>query len=238
MKVANGDFDILKLILMVNVLLFVYSLTIDFKPSALSSSPFRMLSPTSESLFVLGSTGSIPLFQVGRWWTLISANYLHGSLMHIAFNMIALYQLGPLLIREYGTSRMIAIYTLSGIGGYLLSAILGVQFTIGASAAVCGLIGAALFYGKSRGGTYGKAIYSQIGGWALGIFIFGFLVPGINNIGHGGGMLAGVLLGYLLGYRERKKETIRHKYLSMGCIIGTGIVLFWALANGMLFLLA
>lgn len=236
-KVASGDFDILKLILMANVLLFVFSLTIDFKPSAISSSPFRMLSPTSDSLFVLGSTGTIPLFQMGRWWTVISANYLHGSLMHIAFNMIALYQLGPLLIREYGVSRMIAIYTLSGIGGYLLSSLFGVRFTIGASAAVCGLIGAALYYGKSRGGNYGNMVYGQIGGWALGIFIFGFMVPGINNIGHGGGMLAGIALGYLFGYRERRKETIWHKYLSAGCIIATLIVLIWSLANGMLFLL-
>ena len=236
-KVANGDFDILKLILMANVLLFVFSLTIDFRPSAFSSSPFRMLSPTSESLLVLGSTGTIPLFQLGRWWTIVSANYLHGSLMHIAFNMIALYQLGPLLLREYGTSRMIAIYTLSGIGGYLLSSLFGVRFTIGASAAVCGLIGAALYYGKSRGGTYGDMIYGQIGGWALGIFLFGFIVPGINNIGHGGGMLTGVLLGYLFGYRERIKEVIWHKYLSMACIVVTIAVLIWSLANGMLFLL-
>ena len=236
-KVARGDFDILKLILLANVLLFIFSLTIDFKPSAFSSSPFRMLSPTSESLLVLGSTGTIPLFQLGRWWTIVSANYLHGSLMHIAFNMIALYQLGPLLIREYGASRMIAIYTLSGIGGYLLSSLFGVRFTIGASAAVCGLIGAALYYGKSRGGSYGNMIYGQIGGWALGIFLFGFMVPGINNIGHGGGMLTGAILGYLFGYRERAKEMIWHKYLSMTCIAVTVFVLIWSLANGMLFLL-
>jgi rhomboid protease GluP len=176
------------------------------------------------------------LFQLGRWWTLISANYLHGSLLHIVFNMIALHQLGPLLLREYGISRMIAIYTLSGIGGYLISSLFGVRFTIGASAAVCGLIGAALYYGKSRGGTYGNAVYSQIGGWAIGIFIFGFMVPGINNWGHGGGMLVGALLGYILGYRERSPEKIGHKYIGMACIAGTGVVLFWSVINGAFFL--
>lgn len=150
---ADGEDGILKVIIAVNVAMFLLSFLLDPRSSALSGSPFHFLSPSNNSLFVLGSTGTIPLFQFHRWWSLISASYLHGSLLHIVFNMIALYQLGPLLIREYGTSRMIAIYTLSGIGGYLISAVFGVRFTIGASAAVCGLIGAALYYGKSRGGV-------------------------------------------------------------------------------------
>ncbi len=132
---------------------------------------------------------------------------------------------------------MIAIYTLSGIGGYLISAVFGVRLTIGASAAICGLIGAALYYGKSRGGAYGNAVYSQIGGWAVGIFLFGFMVPGINNWGHGGGMLVGALAGFILGYRERSREKIGHKFLSMICIIGTGAVLVWSVVNGVFFLL-
>lgn len=234
---TTGKWDILRLILVANICMFVASLLIDLHPSVFSGSPFSMLSPSSNSLFALGSTGAIPLFQYNRWWTLISASYLHGSLLHIAFNMIALHQLGPLLIREYGTSRMITIYTLSGIGGYLISAFFGVPRTIGASAAVCGLIGAALYYGKSRGGSYGNAVYSQIGGWAITIFLFGFMIPGINNWGHGGGMLTGAALGYFLGYRDRAKDTIGHKYVSMACIACTLAVLSWSLVNGALFLL-
>jgi rhomboid protease GluP len=234
----GGEDGILRVILVANIVMFVISVIIDPRQAALSSSPFNFLSPSNNSLFVLGSTGTIPLFQFNRWWSLISASYLHGSLLHIVFNMIALHQVGPLLLREYGTSRFIAIYTLSGIGGYLISALFGVRFTIGASAAVCGLIGAALYYGKSRGGAYGNAVYSQIGGWAVGIFLFGFMVPGINNWGHGGGMLVGALSGYILGYQERTQEKIGHKYLSMACIACTGLVLFWSLVNGLFFLLA
>lgn len=223
------------MILVANIVMFVLSLAIDPRSANFSSSPFNFLSPSNHSLLVLGSTGTVPLFQFNRWWTLISASYLHGSLLHIVFNMIALHQLGPLLIKEYGTSRMIAIYTLSGIGGYLISTMFGVRLTIGASAAVCGLIGAALYYGKSRGGAYGNAIYSQIGGWAIGIFLFGFMVPGINNWGHGGGMLVGALTGYILSYRERSREKIGHKLLSMACLIGTAFVLFWSIVNGAFF---
>lgn len=232
----DGKDGILRVILIVNIAMFILSVAIDPRPSAFSGNPFSFLSPSNNSLLVLGSTGTIPLFELNRWWSLISASYLHGSLLHIVFNMIALHQLGPLLIREYGTSRMFAIYTLSGIGGYIISAVFGVRFTIGASAAVCGLIGAALYYGKSRGGAYGNAIYSQIGGWALGIFLFGFMVPGINNWGHGGGMLAGALMGYLLGYQERSPEKIGHKFLSMACIVCTGLVLIWSIINGLFFL--
>lgn len=234
-KMGDGD-AILRLILLTNIGLFVLSVAIDPRPGAFSGSPFNFLSPSNNSLLVLGSSGTIPLFQLNRWWSLISASYLHGSLLHIVFNMIAFYQLAPLIIREYGIRRMVAIYTLSGIIGYLVSSILGVRFTIGASAAVCGLIGAALYYGKSRGGSYGKAIYSQIGGWALGIFLFGLMVPGINNFGHAGGMLGGALLGYILGYRERSRETIFHSVLSMICIIVTGLVLAWSVVNGIAFL--
>ncbi len=233
----GGEDGVLKAILVANIVMFVLSLGIDLRHTAFSSSPLNFLSPSNNSLLVLGSTGTIPLLQFHRWWSLISANYLHASLLHLVFNMIALYQLGPLLVREYGTARIITIYTVSGIGGYLVSTLFGVRFTIGASAAVCGLIGAALYYGKSRGGTYGNAIYSQIGGWALGIFLFGFLVPGINNWGHAGGMLVGVLAGALLGYRERCQETIGHRVLGTVCLACTGIVLLWSIINGVFFLL-
>ena len=137
------------------------------------------------------------------------------------FNMLALRQISPLVIREYGTHRMIVIYTLSGVFGFLVSYLAGVSLTIGASAAVCGLIGAALYYGKRRGGTYGQAVYRQVGGWALGIALFGLAMPGINNWAHGGGMAAGILLGLLMGYHERKKENLRHRLAAGLCLSGT-----------------
>ncbi|SHO50001.1 rhomboid family intramembrane serine protease [Desulfopila aestuarii] len=227
--------DIIRLIITCNVVMFVLSIFIDPRFAAYGGSPFHLLSPSNSSLLVLGSTGTIPIFQLHAWWSLVSASYLHGSLLHIVFNMIALYQLGPLLIKEFGSSRMFTIYTLSGIGGFVLSALMGVRFTIGASAAVCGLIGAALYYGKSRGGVYGNAVYSQISGWALSIFVFGFFVPGINNWGHGGGMAAGALVAMLLGYRERKSDRFSHTFMAILCLVATGLVLAWSIFNGTLF---
>ena len=179
----------------------------------------------------------MPIQQMGRWWTLVSASYLHGGLLHIIFNMIALKQLGPLVAREFGTHRMLTIYTVGGIMGYLLSYLAGVRFTIGASAAVCSLIGAMLFYGKSRGGVYGQAVYSQIGGWAISIVIFGVMIPGINNWAHGGGMAAGAAVAYLLGYRESTREKPWHRFLGFSCGVITLMVLVWACFNGLVFAL-
>ena len=230
--------QLLMAIIYTNIGMYILSMLLNIRGSSLSLDPFTLLSPDNRSLLVLGATGTIPIDRFGRWWTLVSANYLHGGILHILFNMFALRQVGYLVVEEYGTYRMFIIYTLGGISGFLLSYLVGVPLTIGASAAICGLIGAVLYYGKSRGGAYGQIIFRQIGGWALGIFIFGFLVPGINNWGHGGGMLAGVVLGFLLGYQEKRRENLFHKLLAGLCMIATVALLAWAVVSGVYLRLA
>jgi rhomboid protease GluP len=225
------DDQLIKTIIYANVGMYLLSLLLNPSSLGLSANPFRFLSPSGTSLLLLGSTGTIPIDQGHRWWTLVSANYLHGGILHIVFNMIALYQIGPLVLREYGANRLISLYTLGGVIGFYISYLAGVRFTLGASAAVCSLIGASLYYGKSRGGTYGQAIYKQISGWVLVLVLFGFLVPGINNWGHGGGIGAGIALGFLLGYQERKRENLLHKTLAAICILATAAVLLWAILS-------
>jgi len=233
---ADGA-QLLKILIGVNVAMYILSIFISARSTNLSFNPFFFLSPDNRSLLLLGASGYIPIERLHRWWSLISANYLHGSVLHILFNMIALRQLGPLVLQEYGNYRMFIIYTLSGVAGFFVSYLAGVTFTIGASAAVCGLIGAALYFGKNRGGVYGQTIYRQIGGWAIGIFMFGFLVPSINNWAHGGGMLAGVALGFLLGYQERSREKYGHKIAALCCVIITALVLLWAIFSSLYLLL-
>jgi rhomboid protease GluP len=132
-----------------------------------------------------------------------------------------------LVLQEYGSYRTISIYVLGGVLGFLISALAGVNFTIGASASLCALIGAMLYYGKSRGGSYGQAVFREIGGWAVGIAMFGFFFPGINNWGHGGGMAAGALLAMLFGYLERRREGFTDKLIAAGCVLATLLVVLW-----------
>jgi rhomboid protease GluP len=218
-------------IIAVNILMYIVSLALNPQMPGLSLNPLTLMSPSNGSLVLLGATGTIPIAQLGRWWSLISANYLHGGIFHIGFNLLAFWQIAPLILSEYGVSRTFVLYTVSGVFGFWLSYLTGVALTIGASAAICGLIGAAIYLGKSRGGRFGQAIYRQVGGWAIGIFAFGFLIPGINNWAHGGGMAAGIAMGYVLGYRDRKPETLFHRNLARGLAGLTLVVLIWAIAS-------
>ena len=223
---------LIKTIIYVNVGMYVICLLLNPRGTDLTLSPFGFLSPDRQSLFLLGATGTIPIKALHRWWTLVSANYLHGGILHILFNMYALKQLGAFVLQEYGPYRAFVIYTLGGIFGFWVSYVVGVPVTIGASAAVCSLIGATLYYGRSRGGAYGQAIYRQIGAWTIGLFLFGLLVQGINNWAHGGGILAGLGLGFLLKYQERKQENFFHKVLAGACALVTVVVLIWAVGSG------
>ncbi len=231
-RVLSNPDQLIRAIIYVNIGMYVISLLFNSGTGFFSLNPFTLFSPDNKSLLLLGATGTIPIDRFHRWWTIVSANYLHGSILHIMFNMIAFRQIAPLVIQEYGVYRMFILYTLGGLIGFVISYLAGVQFTIGASAAVCGLIGATIYYGKSRGGAYGDAIYRQVGGWAVGLFVFGLIVPGINNWGHGGGILSGMLLGFFLGYREKGQERLFHKILANVCAVLTIIVLGWAVVTG------
>ena len=222
---------VVKYIIYVNVALFVASLVLSGKGMQISLNPFTAFSPSMNALIFLGATGTIPIDQYHEWWSLISANWLHGSLVHILFNMTALVQIAPLIIHAYGISRMLAIYAIGGTAGFYLSYLAGVGVTIGASASICALIGAALYFGKSRGGVFGKAVYKQTTGWIVSLAVIGLLIPSINNWGHGGGVAAGIFLGWLLGYNERRRENIGHRVTAAVCVILTLGVLTWSLVS-------
>ncbi|MCD6532880.1 MAG: rhomboid family intramembrane serine protease, partial [Deltaproteobacteria bacterium] len=104
----------------------------------------------------------------------------------------------------------------------------GVMFTIGASASVCGLIGALLYYGKSRGGEFGALVVSQVRGWIIGLVLIGFFLPSINNWGHGGGLLGGLVLAALLGYQERRLAGRLIRQLALLVVLITLAILGWA----------
>ena len=222
-------------IIAINVGMYILSILFNPRAAGLSANPLTFLSPSGSNLELLGATGFVPIHDYHRYWTLISANYLHGGILHIFFNMVALRQLASIVGREFGFYRMFAIYTLSGIFGYWISYMFGVLWTIGASASVCGLVGAILYYGKSRGGAYGKALYKQIGMWVVFLFLFGFIVPGINNWGHGGGIIAGIGLGFLLGYREKRRGNFFHILLAGICALVTLGVLVWAVGTAVFY---
>lgn len=231
----NDPNMLIKSIIGINVGIYVISLLLNPSGFGLALNPLTLLSPSGQILELLGATGKVPIDAFQRYWTLVTANYLHAGILHILFNMVAFRQLGLLVSREYGVHRMFIIYTLGGVIGFFISYLAAVPWTLGASAAVCSLAGALLYFGKSRGGVYGSTIYKQIGFWVIILFLFGILVPMINNWGHAGGIAAGIAMGFLLGYQERKKENVFHKLLAGGCAVLTILTLGWAVCSGIVY---
>ncbi len=224
--------NLVTIVIGLNVAMYAASLLLSPGGIRLSpANPFTALSPGTESLFMLGATGTVPIDGYGRWWTLLTAAYLHGGLLHIVFNMLAFRNLSELILQEYGPYRMIVLFTLTSVCGFATSYLFGVRLTIGASAAVCGFIGAIVYYAWRRGGTYGQALLRQVGGWLIGLLIIG-MMPGINNYAHGGGLLAGFALGWLLGFGERIREGLLHKSLAGACALVTALALLYAVVGG------
>ena len=111
----------------------------------------NFLAPSTVVTLAFGASGAEPIFRFGMWWSVLSAGWLHGSALHILFNMLWVRQLGPATADVYGAGRMIIIYTVSSATGFLLSSIAGLlfaalpipflrgaSFTLGASAPILG----------------------------------------------------------------------------------------------------
>ena len=196
------------------IFLFIVSMLLDLSAIASMRGLFSLLSPSGTALFRLGMTGAYPLAQ-GQWWTLFTAIYLHGGLLHILFNMIWLRNVGYAVEELFGTARAFIIFTAAGVAGFLASDLLRVAFTVGASGSIFGLLGALIYYGRHRGGSFGEALLRQVGSWALMAFVFGFLMPGVNNWAHAGGFLGGYLCAMLLGYQEISRERTGHRITAL-----------------------
>ena len=137
----------------------------------------------------------------GQLWRLITPVFLHGSIMHVAFNMYALYALGPGLERNYGHSRFLALYLLAGFAGNVISFWFSSAYSLGSSTAIFGLLGAEgifLYRNKSLfGATAQRALVNVVVIAAINLVIG--LSPGIDNWGHIGGLVAGTAFAWLAG---------------------------------------
>jgi rhomboid protease GluP len=177
----------------------------------------------------------------GRWWTVVSASWLHGSFLHILFNMLWVRQLGPATADVYGAARMVIIYTVSGICGFLLSSIAGyyliqmplpflrgAQFTVGASGSIFGLLAAMVYYGR-RGGS--SAIRSEAVRYALILFLFGLFMPGIDNYAHAGGFAGGYLAARWLD--PLRPERIDHIVVALVCLGLSALAILVSVLDGL-----
>lgn len=142
-----------------------------------------------------------PLIEAGQFWRLLTPMFLHGSIIHLSFNMYALHILGRRIERFFGHYRFLALYTISGFAGNILSMLLSESASLGSSTAIFGILGAeGVFVYQHRAilGERAKQALQQILQVAVINLLIG-LSPGIDNWGHVGGLLGGVAFTWLAG---------------------------------------
>jgi membrane associated rhomboid family serine protease len=147
--------------------------------------------------WLLGSTLPWQYLAVyGQWWRLITAIFLHGSLMHIVFNMWVIMDIGPMVEELFGSARYLFLYIATGAFGYVISSLAG-HNSVGASGALLGLIGLLLASTTRSSSASSQMLRSNLIKWIIYIAIMGFMFSGIDNYAHFGGLAAGFVLGKL-----------------------------------------
>lgn len=214
---------VLKLLVGANVLLFLLALVLSVGRIGMGGF-FGFLSPATTVLYHLGASGSIPVFAAGKWYTVLSAGWLHAGLLHLGFNMYWLWNLLPPASRAFGSARTLVIYQAAAGTGFLLTSFLGAtvlsnpvlggaNLTVGASASVCGLLGALLYYGRRTSSELARTVWR----YAVFIGIFGLLMPGIDNAAHLGGFLGGYFTASRFG--AFSPERGKHSLWALGLML-------------------
>ena len=216
----------------------MFVLTLLSEPSAIGGGGlFSMLSPGQRPLFLFGASGALPVFTFGRWWTVLSASWLHGGLLHIGMNMMWMRQLLPAVEQFYGTGRLIIIYTVSGAAGFTLTTLFGAinlpwpltgaGFTVGASAPLFGLFGALVVYSQSSGQSQ---LGRQVWQWVIMFTFIGLLIPIVDNWAHLGGFAGGYAASKVLD--PLKIESSRHLLVAGACLALTLLSLIASVLHG------
>jgi rhomboid protease GluP len=202
-RLVGNRLDLVSLILGTCITLYAVALLLQPEALALGGGMLSFLSPGNRALYQLGMTGGAA-WSLGWWWTLLTANYLHGGLLHIFFNMMWVRNLAPAATEVYGPARTFVLFNISGAAGFYLSNVMSGAPTVGASGGIFGLLAALIVYGRRRGNSMMSA---QLWQWALILGFFGLIMPSVNNWAHGGGFVGGWIAGQLMGLSEENRES-------------------------------
>jgi len=239
LRSLGNDLGFVPLVIWGSGALYVLSLLLSGSAMRMGGGLFGFLAPEMNVQFLLGASGGIPVFGYGRWWTLLSASWLHGSLLHIIFNMMWVRDLGPVVADMFGPGRMVIIYTVAGISGFLLSSaafaflphlpfLSGAGFTVGASASVFGFLGALVYYGRRTGSSITR---SEALRYALILGFFGFVMRGVDNFAHAGGFFGGYLAARYLD--PLKPERVDHIFIAVACLAATFLAVAASFITGL-----
>ena len=148
-----------------------------------------------------------PLVQIGEVWRLVTSMFLHIGVVHLIVNMYSLYIIGKQLESFLGRTKFLIVYLGSGILGSLLSVVVHSNISAGASGAIFGLLGSLLYFGYHYRLYLGTVLKTQVIPIIILNLLIGFLVPGIDNFAHIGGLVGGYLLTMALGVPGKSKKS-------------------------------
>jgi rhomboid protease GluP len=235
----GADLGFAEIVVGGSTILYALTLLVSGRDVEIVGGGLSFLVPSGRVLQMFGMSGGAPVFLSGEWWTLLSASWLHGGLLHILFNMMWVRQLGPATADIVGPSRTIIIYTIAGIAGFLASSLAwvlfgnlpipilsGAPYTLGASAAVFGLLGALMHYGRKSGSSL---IRSEAKSYAITMFIFGLIMPGIDNYAHAGGFLGGYAASAMMNPLTRERGD--HLLMAVGCLAATLLAIVFSVVR-------
>ncbi len=203
--------------------------------ATIKSTGFEAPSGGLGALFGLGGISGQVLYRMGlsgpfdfeQPWRFITAIFLHGSLLHIGFNMWVLMDLGPTIEEMYGSARFLFVFIATGVSGYVLSAVTG-HPSVGASGSLLGLIGLLLALTMGSHNIGMRMLRSQLLYWLVYIAVLGLLMPGIDNYAHIGGFVSGFILGKIMSDRQPADPDARRRAWALGWTAGLAVVASFA----------
>jgi rhomboid protease GluP len=185
--------------------------------------PSIILSPDTYLLLHAGAQYWPLVLIEGEWWRCLTYAFAHGGIIHLGFNMVVLYQVGPLLETQIGKARFIFLYVFTALTatalGYLWHPMAPV---VGASGSLFGLIGFSVVH-YHRLGPQGLQVRNFMFQWAIFAFVFGLLV-GADNAGHLGGAFGGALLGLLIPVSWRRQPLL-DKAFNVLAVLSTAAII-------------
>ena len=145
----------------------------------------------------------------GEWWRFITPIFIHIGFLHLLMNTLALYYLGTAVERIYGRIRFFLLYLFAGFTGSLASFVFSPAISAGASGAIFGCFGALLFFGVTHPSLFFRTMGKNIVGIILINIAIGFMIPGIDNAGHIGGLVGGFLASSIVHLPHQRKYSMR-----------------------------
>lgn len=171
------------------------------------------------------------IVNIGQYYRLFTGMFLHSGIIHLLFNMYALYIIGMQLESFLGKWKYLVVYLLSGLGASMLSIFFSNSFSVGASGAIFGLMGALLYFGYHYRVYLDSVVKSQIIPLIVLNLILGFTLSGIDNWAHVGGLVSGILATMAVGvkYKSTKFEMINGVILYLIYIGFLGYMVFFGI---------